>query len=84
MSPKRCSRLPIRLYGQHREGQRSVGKNFTLYDSFTRLINPLPQPFTGCNQALGVVLLFGCAGAVVHEAHGQWRHITVEPGQLCE
>ena len=67
-----------------RKGQRSAGKNFTLYDHSGRLISPPPQPRTGGNQALGVMRLFGCAGAAVHDAHRQRRHITVEPGHLGE
>jgi hypothetical protein len=57
---------------------------FTVYDRSARSIDPPPQALTGCNQALSVVLLLGCTGAAVHNEHGQWCHITVESGQLCE
>jgi hypothetical protein len=77
---KRYSRLPMRLYGMRRKGQRSVGNDFTLYDRSTRPISSPPQPLTSHNQALGVVLLLDSTGAAVHDAHGQRRHITVEPG----
>ena len=63
-----------------RKGQRSVGKDFTLYDRSTLPISSPPQPLTSLNQALGVVLLLGSTGAAIHDAHGQRRHITVEPG----
>jgi hypothetical protein len=42
-----------------------------------RLLGPLLQPFAGGNQALGVVVLFGHAGAAVHDAQGQRRHRSV-------
>jgi hypothetical protein len=48
------------------------------------LIGPLLQPFASGNQALGVVVLFGRAGAAVHDAQGQRRHGSVKSGELGE
>jgi hypothetical protein len=53
-----------------REDKRSVRKNFTLDDRSTLISSPL-QPLTGRNEALGVVLLFGCTSAAVHDTQGQ-------------
>jgi hypothetical protein len=65
-----------------RKDQRSVSKNLSVYDRSTYAISPPPQPFANGNQPLGIVHLFGCAGAAVHNSHGEWRHSSVEPGQL--
>jgi hypothetical protein len=70
----------MRLYGMRRKGQWSVVKNLALYDCSSCLIGSALQPFAHSNQPLGVVRLFGGTGAILHDAQGQRRHITVEPG----
>lgn len=63
-----------------RRNQRSVVKNLTLYDRSNPLISPPSQPLTSRNQTPGVVRLFGCARAIVHDAHGQRCHRSVDLG----
>lgn len=42
-------------------------------------VRPPLQPLARRDQALGIVLLFGCASAAFHHAHGERSHITVQP-----
>ncbi len=67
-----------------RKDQPPVVKNLTFNDRSSPLIGSTLQPFARGHQPLGVVHLFGSTGTTLHHAHGQRRHITVEPGQLSE
>jgi len=55
-----------------------------LNDHSTRPIGPPPQSFARRNEALGIARPFGIAGATLHNAQGQRRHSSVDPGQLRE
>jgi hypothetical protein len=72
----------MRLYGELRKKKWPADKDLSLYDRSTYPVSTPLQPLTSCNQTLGIVRLFGCAGASVHDAHGERCHIGVEPGQL--
>lgn len=61
---------------------RFVGKNFTVNNRSTHPICSPLQSLTRRNQPQGVAVLFSGTGGAVHDAHGQWRHRTIELRQL--
>jgi hypothetical protein len=64
------------------DGRWRSGKNFTLDDRPIRAVHSLLHPCAGRDEPASVVVLLGCSGAAVDDAHRQWRHSRVEPGQL--
>jgi hypothetical protein len=65
LSPKRCSRLSVRLYGMRGKGKRSGGKNVAFNDRSGCLIGSLLQALARGNQTLRVVRLLGSTGGAV-------------------
>lgn len=63
------------------KGSRSGGY-LSLNNHSPQPIRPTLQSLTCCNEPLCVVLLFGDAGASVHDSQSKRRHITVQPRQL--
>lgn len=65
-----------------REDKWPVGKNLTLDYHSIHPIGSALQALTRRNQTQGVVVLFSRTSGALHNAHGEWRHGSVESGQL--
>ena len=73
--------ISVKLNGMHRKGSR-FGDYLSLNNHSPQPIYPMLQSLTRCNEPLRVMLLFGHAGASVHDSQSERRHIAVQPRQL--
>jgi hypothetical protein len=64
-----------------RKDSRS-GDNLPFNNHSPHPVRPALQPLTRRNEPLCIVLLFGDAGASVHNSQSERRHIAVQPRQL--